>query len=300
MTALLEPTFLRRLQALRHHLTSEARSGGAADQIARRRGTSAEFREHRFYAPGDDLRRVDWMAYARTGEPVVKLFHSEEDTLVRLLVDASRSLAFGTPPKIDVARRMAAALAYLALAGSRRAQVLVGARSAINALADEPEKLAIGMPRRGQRGFSQLCRELAAIEAKGQTSLTEAIDGVLHRLPRPGMLVVLSDFLDSGDVPAALRRARAAGNDVVLIQILDATELDPDLEGDLALEDSETGELVDVTLDPAALEAYELGLAGLLEELRRWARQNGGAYVRLRTTDDLEDAVRRVLSRAVD
>lgn len=297
MTALdlLDPAFMRRLQALRHHLLSEARSGAPADQIARRRGTSAEFREHRFYVPGDDLRRVDWMAYARTGEPVVKLFEAEEDTVVRLLLDASRSLDFGEPRKIDVTRRMAAALGYLAVSGSRRAQVLVGATTA-----DEPKRLTVGAPHRGQQGYFRICQELSAIEARGRGSLSEAIDLAVRRFSRPGLLVVLSDFLDPSPVPDALRRARAAGNDVVLVQVLDPTELDPNLEGDLALEDSETGELLEMTVDPAAIEAYELGLAGLLEELRRWARQYGGAYVRLRTTDDLEGGVRRVLARAVD
>lgn len=295
MTSLLDPSFLARLQALRRHLVTEARSGAPADQVSRRRGNSADFREHRFYTAGDDLRRVDWLAYARTGEPVVKLFHAEEDTVVRLLVDGSRSLAFGSPQKLDVVRRMAAALAYLALASSRRAQVLVAARTAI-----ESESLGVSAPERGQRGFLQICRKLNAIEARGQTDLAESIATSVRRFPKPGMLVVLSDFLDAGNVSEALRRARAAGNDVVLVQVLDPLEFEPDLEGDLALEDSETGDVVDITLDPAALEAYERTLAGLLEELRRWARQNGGAYVRLRTTDDLEGGIRRVLARSVD
>jgi uncharacterized protein (DUF58 family) len=295
MTSLLDPAFLRRLQALRHHLLSEARSGRIADQVSRRRGTSSEFREHRPYVSGDDLRRVDWMAFARTGEPVIKLFHAEEDTVVRLLLDASASLAFGVPPKIEVARRMAAALAYLALSGSRRAQVLVGSTTPTG-----EQSLAVGAPQRGQRGFPRVCDELGAVQPRGAVRLSDAIDRTVQRFTRPGLLVVLSDFLDASPVPDALRRARAAGNDVALIQILDPTELEPDFEGDLSLEDCETGARVEVTMDANALEAYALRLAGLLEELRRWARQNGGAYTRMRTTDDLEWGVRRVLSRAVD
>jgi len=295
MTNLLEPGFLRRLHALRRHLLAEARSGSAADRVAKRRGTSSEFREHRPYATGDDLRRVDWMAYARTGEPVIKVFQAEEDTIVRLLVDGSASLAFGHPPKIDVARKMAAALAYLALASSRRAQVLVGSNTA-----DRTQTLTVGALQRGQTGFSRVCAQLSAVEPHGALRLSDAIEATLQRSSRPGLLVVLSDFLDPSPLPEALRHARAAGHDIALIQVLDPSELEPEFEGDLTLEDSETGETLEMTMDPTAIEAYELGLAGLLEELRHWARRNRAAYVRLRTTDDLEEPVRRVLSRAVD
>lgn len=295
MTSLLEPSFLRRLKALRHHLVSEARSGGAADRVARRRGTSSEFREHRAYVDGDDPRRIDWMAYARTGEPVIKLFQAEEDTIVRLLVDSSASLGFGTPQKIEVARLIAAALAYLALAGSSRAQVVTCTGSA-----DSATNLLMGAPQRGERAFFRICRELAEIRANGAVKLSDAVEKTLLRAQRPGLLIVLSDFLDPSPIPDALRRARAAGHDIALVQVLDERELTPDLEGDLALEDCESGDRVDVTLDAAALEAYALNLAGLLEELRRFARENRGSYVRMTTTDDQEGAVRRILARAVD
>ena len=101
MTApgLLDPDFVRELSLLRRRLKVDVRSGGAGEHVARRRGGSAEFQEHRPYAPGDDLRRIDWLAFARSGVPVVKTFRAEEDVVVRLLVDASASLDFGNPRK---------------------------------------------------------------------------------------------------------------------------------------------------------------------------------------------------------
>ena len=89
---LLDPSFTRELEALRRQLHIRARSGTVGEHVATRRGASAEFLEHRPYAPGDDLRRMDWLAFARTGEPVLKLFRAEEDVVVRLVVDASGSL----------------------------------------------------------------------------------------------------------------------------------------------------------------------------------------------------------------
>jgi uncharacterized protein (DUF58 family) len=289
---LLDPEFVRELEALRRRLEIRARSGGPGEHAARRKGGAAEFQEHRPYAPGDDLRRVDWLAYARTGEPVVKLFRSEEDVVVRLLVDASASLDWGDPPKIEVARRLAAAFGYMALAGSQRAQVLV-------ARADGGIERAFS-PRRGRGGLAGLLRDLGTAEPTGAVDLTRAIDQSAQRSSRPGLLVVLSDFFDAGPVTAALGRARAAGHDVSLVQVVARDEIEPTLEGDYALVDSETGASVEVTMDAAAIEAYVLRFAGLVEELRAWARRHGASYVRALTDEPLEAVVRRFVARAID
>jgi uncharacterized protein (DUF58 family) len=292
---LLDPEFLRELEALRRRLEIRARSGAAGEHAARRRGGSAEFQEHRAYEPGDDLRRVDWLAFARTGQPVVKLFRAEEDVVVRLLVDASASLDFGDPPKIEVARRLAAAFGYMALAGSQRAQVLVaGARAEVTGVS------RTSTARRGRGGLAALLRDLGRDAPSGRVDLARAIDDAVARSSRPGMLVVLSDFFDSGPVTAALGRAVQARHDLALVQVLDRTELEPRYEGDYTLVDSETDATVDVTMDASAIEAYVLRFAGLVEELRAWARRHGASYVRTTTDEPLEGVVRRFVARSVD
>jgi uncharacterized protein (DUF58 family) len=297
---LLDPEFVRELEALRRRLEIRARSGGAGEHAARRKGGAAEFQEHRPYAPGDDLRRVDWLAYARTGEPVLKLFRAEEDVVVRLLVDASASLDWGDPPKIEVARRLAAAFGYMALAGSQRAQVLVARADAARSEASGAGIERASTPRRGRGGLAGLLRDLEATEPSGAIDLGRAIDQTAQRSFRPGLLVVLSDFFDAGPVTAALGRARAAGHDVSLIHVVARDELEPLLEGDYALVDSETGATVEVTMDAAAVEAYVLRFAGLVEELRGWARRHGASYVRAITDEPLEAVVRRFVARAID
>jgi len=290
--ALLDAGFVRELEVLRRRLEVRARSGGAGEAVARRKGSSAEFHEHRAYAPGDDLRRIDWSAYARTGEPVLKLFRAEEDVIVRLLVDGSASLDFPAEGvrKIDVARRFGAAVGYLALARSERAQLLVGGQG----LAKEH------LPARGRAGLPALLRALDGVTAKGGTHLAKAIEDVVRRSSRSGMLVVLSDFLDGGNVLGALDRAATAGHDVALVHVVAPEELEPGMEGDFELEDAETGETVEVTLDASAIEAYVLRFAGLCEELRGWARRRRATYIRIRTDEPMEAAIRRFVARAVD
>jgi uncharacterized protein (DUF58 family) len=297
MTELLDPAFVRELELLRRRLSIRTRSGEMGERSATRRGSSAEFLEHRGYAPGDDLRRIDWLAYARSGQAVTKLYKNDEDAAVRLLLDASSSLDFGEPNKFLIARKLAAAIGYMALAGSQRAQLLIARERDESNLTGVERALPV---RRGRSALGSLLRELEEARATGRADLARAVSVTLQRASRPGLLVVLSDFLDPGPVTRALTQARAAGHEVVLVQVLAEDELAPRIEGDFSLEDAETGELVEVAIDASALEAYAARLAGLLEELRAWSRRHGAAYVRARTDENLEGVVRRVVSRAID
>ncbi len=292
---LLSPEFLRELEALRRRLSVRTSSGAAGERAARPRGSSAEFLEHRGYVPGDDLRRVDWLAFARTGQPMFKLFRAEEDVVVRLLLDGSASLGFGDPTKLMVARRLAAAIGYLALAGAQRVELMVAQSSD-----SDPGVGRLGPIRRGRAGFAGLVCDLERVTGVGRCQLTRAIELVVKSSARPGLLVVLSDFLDPGPITPALGRAGSLGHEVALVQVLSADELQPEGEGDYCYVDCESGHRVELTLDPASIQAYWLRLAGLMDELRRWVRQHGGRYVRVRTDEPLGEVVRRFLTHAVD
>jgi uncharacterized protein (DUF58 family) len=290
VSTLLDPGFARELEALRRRLSLRARSGSGGERVASRRGSSAEFLEHRPYAAGDDLRRMDWLAFARTGAPVLKLFRAEEDVVVRLVVDASGSLDFGDPPKLLVAKRLAAAIGYMALASSERAQVLTAGEGLVRV------REAV----RGRGALAALLRELDEVTASRGTDLARAIDSAVLRAERPGMLVVTSDFFDPGRFDDALGRAAAAGHDVALVQVLAPEEIEPPWDGDLALEDAESGTTLDVTLDDRAAEAYRERLEGLFAMLRATAKRLRAPYVRVKTDEPLLEAVRRFVSRTVD
>lgn len=296
--SLLDPAFVRELEALRRRLSITAQSGAAGERATRRRGGSAEFQDHRPYAPGDDLRRVDWAAFARTGEPVLKLFRAEEDSVLRLVIDASASLAFGTPQKLEVARRVAAAIGYLALANGQRAQVLIARTPQTHSAARALER--IGTPRRGRDSLAALLRDLSEPQAGGSTDLARALDQAVQQAGRPGLLVVVSDFLDAGAVTRALTRACSAGHQVALVQVLAREEVEPNYDGDFAFVDAESDAEVQLSMDAAAVDAYVARLAGLVEELRSWSRKHRASYVRITNDEPLEGVVRRFVARAID
>jgi uncharacterized protein (DUF58 family) len=287
-SALLDPPFVAKLEALRRRLEVRARSGAMGELSARGRGGASEFREHRAYAPGDDLRRLDWLAFARSGEPVVKLFRSEEDAVVRLLVDASASLEFGTPSKFALAQRMAAAIGYVALASGQRVQLLI---------AREGRLRPSGPARRGRRSLPALLAELARVQPAGPIELGRAIDETVALAARAGMLIVLSDFVDPSNYLLALSRARGAGHDVALVQILAPEELQPEWEGDQALVDAESGDVVEMTFDASTVRAYLERLGALCDALASWARKHGASLVICPSDEPTEDAVLRFLER---
>ena len=287
---LLTPDFIRELEVLRRRLDTRARSGMRGEKVSPRRGASVEFLEHRAYAPMDDLRRIDWAAYARTGEPVLKVFRAEEDVVVRILCDTSASMLSGRSPKLPVAQRLTAAIGYMALARSERAQLHLVQEGLLPSAA----------PSRGRAGLGGFLRSIENAEAAGKTDLARAITDAVKRAARPGLLVVVSDFFDAGPLFGAASRAIMAGHELVLLQLVSPEDVEPELSGDLALVDCETGAVVEVTIDRAALEAYALRFAGLCEELRAFARRHHATYVRARTDEPLEPVVRRVVARSVD
>src|SRR5215470_3570162 len=120
-------------------------------------GGGIEFADHREYTPGDDFRYLDWNLYARHDELLLKRFQEEEDLHVYFLLDSSRSMAFGKPPKFDFARQVAAALGYIALADLDRVAVVAFAGDIV---ADFPLT-------RGKARVLAMLRFLERLEAQG-------------------------------------------------------------------------------------------------------------------------------------
>jgi uncharacterized protein (DUF58 family) len=281
VSSLLDPSFLRRLGRLRLAVRRRFAGSSAGSRRSLRRGSSAEFAEHRPYYPGDDVRRIDWNAYARLEELVLRLFVAEEDLSLYLLVDRSASLGVGSPPKLELAKQVAAALGYVALSGSERVSVLPFSSD-----------LAAPFPAtRGRRRIGALLRYLDAIEPSGDTDLSRAVDRFLARSPRPGLVAVVSDFFDPGGFQKPLDRLLAQKHEPVLFQVLDREELEPTPGQDVELVDAETGQRVDVSLDARAIAAYRARLFAFFGELEGYAKKRGLFYGRVDAQHTLDDVV---------
>ena len=267
---------------------SSLNSGASAG--ARRstgRGSPAEFADHRPYYPGDDVRRIDWNAYARLEELVLRLFVAEEDLSLYLLVDTSASL--GEPrEKLDVAKHVAAGLGYVALTGSDRVSVWP--------FADRLR--APTAPVRGKKRVGALLRALDALAPSGETDLARAVDELCARRPRPGLVAVISDFLDPAGYQRPIDRPLAERHEPVLLHVVHPEELDPTPGGDFVLVDAERGTSLEVSLDERSLRAYRARVRAFLDELAAFAKRRGLYYGRVSTAEDFEATLLRYLGAA--
>src|SRR5512138_821879 len=121
---LLTPDLLRRLEQFQLLAARRAKSSAKGERRSRSRGQSVEFADYRTYVPGDDLRYLDWNLYGRLDRFFLKLYEEERELPVRIFLDASESMTFGTPPKFDFARQVAGAISYVALCGFDRVSVI--------------------------------------------------------------------------------------------------------------------------------------------------------------------------------
>ena len=251
-----------------------------------RRGQSVEFADYRNYAPGDDLRQLDWNAYARLEKLFVKLFVEEEDVTVHVLVDASRSMDYGEPNKLDAARRAAAALAYLGLASMDRVSVAF--------LGDGG---STGMrPMRGKRRALELFRFLSEPRPERLTGLASAARAYASRMRGTGPLILISDLMDPGYLEA-LRDLSGTRCQVSVLHLLAPDELEPNVPPDARLVDLETAQSVEVSGDDDLVDRYRTRLAEWQAEISSFVSRRGGAYVTVPSDLDLADLLFDVLRR---
>lgn len=280
---LLGPDLLKRLAALT--LTSRKRGAGAraGERRSTRRGQSQEFADHRPYVPGDDLRFLDWHLYGRLDTLWVKLFEEEEDRVVQVLLDSSGSME---GEKLEYARKVAAALSFVALGH--------GDRVAVAGLTDA---LAHYSPPRSGRGATRpLFDTLEAVHPDGRSDPAKALTG-MPRQRGAGIALLFTDFLYPSGPDMALRQLLARGNEVHVFHIVAPAELRPSLDGDLVLVDAESGEELAVTVDEAALDRYEATVHAWAEEMEQTCRRLGVAYTRCLTSVPIERFVLEDLRR---
>lgn len=290
---------LAELDRLRRHLALRTATEGQGSRMSRRRGQSPEFVDHRAYSPGDDLRRLDWNVLARSEQTVIKRYRAEEEAAVRVALDVSASMGMGEPAKIELARKIAAAIGYVALAEGERAQV---ATLSVRGVELAPPKRGKGQwgAIRDQLRRARVDEPTATLSIAPESTSAE----LLRRAGRAGILVFITDALaPNGDVeawPRAIARARAAGHDVRVVQILSPEDIDPPWDGDLELVDAESGGTVDITFDARAREAYAKRLEALVAALREGCRRAKAAYARARSDESVVPVVRRLAGGGID
>jgi uncharacterized protein (DUF58 family) len=247
-----------------------------------RTGQSLDFAEHRAYQPGDDLRRVDWRLYGRTDRFYLKTYEAETNADLRVAIDVSRSMDFGSGPmtKFAWARTLLASLAWLARQQGDR----VGFLPVGGALSDAVPP--------SSRHLSLVLQSLSRAQPTGTESPAAAIEELARVGGRAGMLAIASDCYDE---PRAIQRAvgmlRARGHDVMLFHVIDAAERDFPYEAPETFADLETE--ARLALEPAEVrEQYRGAFAAHRSEVERLVSADGASYLAVYSDQPLDSALR--------
>ena len=219
------------------------------DRRAQAIGQGSEFADHRPYHPGDDLRRVDWNAYARLSTLLIRLYHEDRDQRINIYIDATGSM--GVEDKLDRAGSLAMCLALIGL--RQRDRVMVGCLRGAGA--------PVRVTGQDTRALTAMLHALTPVEASGETNIAQALLRCAGER-RADRGILLSDLLMPDEALTATMRALAAtAARPAVIQVLSPEDLTPSLRGALELQDAETGRRIRLTGSRKLEEAYAAALA---------------------------------------
>ncbi len=254
-----------------------------AERRSRKTGSGVEFADHRNYAAGDDLRYLDWSVYGRLDKLLLRLFEEEEDLHIYILLDASASMR--SNGKLDYAERLCAALAYIGLAKLDRVSIVPFGGGAEN------ERLPAT---RGKAQIFKVFQFLTALEPRGKTELSRALESFVHQTKRRGLAIVISDFYDPAGYEEGLNLLRYHRFEPTVLQVWSEAEAKPTLRGDLELVDVESGESREVTVSERQLAAFARAHAEYCAQLEAFCGARAIPYYRADVAIPFEDLVLRM------
>ena len=248
-------------------------------------GASVDFAEHRGYVPGDDIRRVDWRVFARTDRYFVKEFEADSNSNFSVLLDVSKSMAFGGKiSKLDYAKTLAACLSYLV--SKQRDRV---------GLVTFDEEIVEHVPPSAKH-VDVVLHKLDVAKATRPGRLGPPLRRLAEFFGRPPIVVVISDFYEEpGEVLDAVSMLRFRGNDVILFHVLDPAEVDFSFDEASSFEDLESGEQMPVVPD-ALREQYRKLIREHINALTTKASEQRVDYTMLSTTVPLDYALFNYMS----
>ena len=290
ISPLVEPNTLARLQGLELRARRSVEGYVAGLHRSPYRGFSNEFAEHREYAPGDDLRYVDWKVFGKTDRFYLKQFEEETNLLCYLLLDTSESMQYQGPhaplSKLAYSQCAAAALAYLVL----------HQRDAVGLVTFDQEIRQLIRPSSNPTQFKQLLSVMEETTAARKTRTGPIFHDLAERLGRRGVVVIISDLFDDVHAMlAGLKHLRHRRHDVVVLHVLDPAEIDFPFQQVTMFKGLEA--LGDVVTEPRSLQAaYRREIQSFVKRIRAGCRARQIDYVTIRTDQPLDAVLRTFLS----
>ena len=283
----LDEEFLRKLEQLKLVTRKGARSPQRGEHRSWQSGEGLEFLDYRKYHPGDDLRYVDWSVYGRLDKLFIKLFHAEKGQTAHILIDMSRSMGSGNPPKQIAAKKIAAALSYICLANLDKTGLM-----AFN------EKIVdIKAPARGRNRFPEVLKFLMSLGTSSQTNVNGCLEEYAAICKNPGIAIVISDLFDSKGYEDGLKALAYRNFDINIIHVLDREELNWSHTGNLLLQEVETGNQKVAFVDKQLIELYRKNIEAFITGIKKYCTHYDMNYYLCNTSIPFETTLTDYLSK---
>jgi len=278
---LIEHALLEKLERLSIHWRKSLPGLVGGHNTSRFAGAGQEFLDHRNFHHGDDLRAVNWRAYLRLEKLFLKMFQLEPRIPVRILLDISSSMETGEVPKFQYARQLAGALCYVGLVR-------------LDSICLQPFSSKLGdafIASGGRHRFQPASNFLAALKPSGRTGFLDISKAFISKYPQRGLVIVVSDFLDDADCEKPLQYLADFGHELILVQVYAEEDRQPPWDGELEIEDAETGQRLELAFDDDSRARYTAEFDDYSEHLRRVALRNQGRYLSVSTSVPIEQAI---------
>ena len=277
-TTLFDNKTLSMLERMRLNPTRRLTNRSRGEHLSGKGGTSTEFSDYRNYVPGDDVRYIDWNIFSRLNRPFMKQYQHEEEMHVVLILDASTSMDY--EEKFQRCRQLAAAFGVMGLLNFEKVSAYV-----CHNRGGRPQQF---QPTTGRGSMRRLFEFLTQIEPGSDSPIESAVDDVLRMHRGRGIAILLSDFESFGDLQRPMNLLYSSGLEIFGVQILAPSEVNPEINGDLRLVDSESGQTLDISSAGDLLGLYHEHRSLLEEHLASLCRQRSGKFLMVNSGDSLE------------
>ncbi len=285
---LLDPRAIARAEALGMNARFIVEGYMAGEHKSPYRGFAIEFAQHREYAPGDDVRHLDWKVQAKTERYYIKQYEQETNFVAHLLLDGSESMKYGSGEisKLEYGKMMAACLAYL----------ILHQRDAV-ALGIFDEEVQEYLPRSDNRdNLFRIMDRLAGFEPLRGTRLAPVLHGMAGQIKRKGIVIVISDFFDDEEeLLQSVQHLRFKGHEVIMMQVLDPCEIDFPFIGNVEFEGLEDLPLIR-TRPSQIKKSYHREFEKFRERLRSDVERHQCHFVGVRTDQPLDKVLANYLT----
>ena len=268
--------FFNKLKTMSLKIKALTEGGQSGVRRSKSKGTSVEFSDFREYNIGDDIRRIDWNAYGRFEKLFIKLFVEEKEANINIYIDCSKSMDF--EEKREVTLKISAVLAYLALNNQDKVNINLITRDGIKS-----EKYS------GILSFQRILNFIEKETFEGTVKINNSIKR--NKIKSKGLSIIISDFLNEEDIEDSIRFLKYCHQEILIINVLSDSELNPKLNGEVTLVDSESDKKVQLTVTSKILTNYKKALERFTLNLKNVSQKYGGKLIQVSSNESIDKII---------